>query len=75
LLPTCQALARDMLSCVPEVTRRYKSVIDAGYADTFARGLAIESDAAREHARGVSRETLAARRAAVQQRGREQSKA
>src|SRR5262249_56634240 len=35
LLPTCEALARDMLSCVPEVVRRYKQVIDSGYAETF----------------------------------------
>jgi enoyl-CoA hydratase len=74
LLPTCQALARDMLSCVPEVMRRYKQIIDAGYADTLGRGLAIESDAARAHARTVTAEMLAARRAGVQQRGREQSK-
>ena len=72
LLPACDALARDMLSCVPDVVRRYKQVIDAGYADTFARGLAIESEASRAHARGLTPETLAARRAGVQQRGREQ---
>ena len=75
LLPTCHALARDMLSCVPNVLRRYKQVIDAGYAETFAGGLAVEAAAAREHARGLTPELLAARRTAVQQRGREQSKA
>lgn len=74
LLPTCHALARDMLSCVPAVMRRYKQVIDAGYADTFAHGLAIEAEASRDHARSLTPEQLAARRAAVQQRGREQSK-
>ncbi len=74
LLPTCHSVARDMLSCVPDVVRRYKQVIDAGYADTFARGLAIESEASRAHARSLTPELLAARRAAVQQRGREQSK-
>ena len=74
LLPTCDALARDMLSCVPDVMRRYKQVIDAGYAETFARGLAIESEASRAHARSLTPETLAARRAGVQQRGREQSR-
>jgi enoyl-CoA hydratase len=73
LLPTCDAVARDMLSCVPDVMRRYKQVIDEGYAETFARGLVIESEASRSHARSVTSETLAARRAAVQQRGREQS--
>src|SRR5262249_22428864 len=74
LLDTCHAVARDMLSCAPEGMRRYKHVIDAGYADTSARGLAIESEASRAHARGVTPEALAARRAAVQQRGREQSR-
>jgi enoyl-CoA hydratase len=74
LLSTCHALARDMLSCVPEVMRRYKRVIDDGYAETFARGLALESEASRAHARSVTPELLAARRAGVQQRGREQSR-
>jgi enoyl-CoA hydratase len=74
LLPACHALARDMLSCVPEVIRAYKRVIDDGYAETFARGLALESEASRSHARGVTSEQLAARRASVQQRGREQSR-
>jgi len=74
LLPTCHALARDMLSCVPDVLRRYKQVIDAGYADTFARGLAIEADASRAYAGSLTPELLAARRAGVQQRGREQSR-
>jgi enoyl-CoA hydratase len=74
LLPTCQALARDMLSCVPEVMQRYKQVINDGYAETFARGLALEAEASRAHARGLTPELLAARRAGVQQRGREQSR-
>ncbi|MBX3026342.1 enoyl-CoA hydratase [bacterium] len=73
LLPTCQALAQDMRSCVPDVMRAYKRVIDAGYAETFARGLAIESETARDHARGLTPEVLAARRAGVQSRGRQQS--
>jgi enoyl-CoA hydratase len=75
LLPTCHGLARDMLSCVPDVLRRYKRVIDAGYAETFARGLAIEADASRAYAASLTPELLAARRAGVQQRGREQAKA
>jgi len=74
LLPTCEALARDMLSCVPDVLRRYKQVIDAGYAETFGRGLAIEAEASRDYARTLTPEVLGARRAGVQQRGREQSR-
>jgi enoyl-CoA hydratase/carnithine racemase len=73
LLPACRALARDMLSCVPEVLRAYKHVIDAGYATTFADGLRLETEANREHARRLTPADIAARRAAVQARGRTQS--
>lgn len=74
LLPTCRALAADMRSCVPDVMRAYKRVIDAGYAESFGRGLALESEASRAHARSLTPEVLAARRAGVQARGRDQSK-
>ena len=74
LLPTCRQLATDMLSCVPEVMRGYKRVIDQGYATTLSEGLRIESQASLDQVRGVSAETLAARRASVQQRGRTQSR-
>lgn len=73
LLPTCRALAQDMRSCVPDVMRAYKRVIDQGYAETFARGLAIENETSRAHARSLTPEVLAARRAGVQSRGRAQS--
>jgi enoyl-CoA hydratase len=72
LLPTCRALARDMLSCDPTLMRAYKRVIDDGYAATFADGLRLENDASRAHARSLTPETIAARRAGVQARGREQ---
>lgn len=74
LLPTCRALAADMRSCEPEVMRAYKRVIDAGYAETFGRGLVLESETSRAHARSLTPEVLAARRAGVQSRGRDQSK-
>jgi enoyl-CoA hydratase len=74
LLPTCRALAADMMSCVPEVMRRYRGVIDEGFAATFGEGLQIEARASREHARQVTPEMLAARRSDVQSRGRRQSK-
>jgi enoyl-CoA hydratase/carnithine racemase len=72
LLPTCRALARDMLSCDPTVMRAYKRVIDDGYARTFAEGLKLESDASRAHARTLTADAIATRRAGVQARGREQ---
>lgn len=72
LLPTCRALARDILSCDPIVMRAYKRVIDEGFAQSFADGLRIESDAARAHARTLTAESIATRRAGVQARGRQQ---
>ncbi|MDX2170562.1 MAG: enoyl-CoA hydratase [Deltaproteobacteria bacterium] len=73
LLPACRALAADMRSCEPAVMRAYKRVIDAGYAESFGRGLQIEQEAARAHARTITPQGVASRRAAVQARGRTQS--
>jgi enoyl-CoA hydratase len=73
LLPTCRALARDMASCVPEVMRGYKRLIDAGAGMHLPDALAFERSAAIESARAVSSATLASRREAVTQRGREQA--
>ncbi len=74
LLPACRALARDMQSCDPEVVRGYKRVIDRGFAETFADGLRTEADANQAHARALTPERIAARREAVQARGRAQSR-
>jgi len=74
LLPACHALAQDMLSCVPDVMRTYKRVIDAGYAQSFADGMRVEAEASRAFARSVTPEVLQARRAGVQARGRAQTK-
>lgn len=74
LLPTCQALARDMLSCDPVVLRSYKKVIDDGFAATFADGMRIEAEASRKHASAVTPDAIAKRRAGVQERGRAQSR-
>jgi enoyl-CoA hydratase/carnithine racemase len=74
LLPACRALARDMLSCDPEVLRGYKRVIDEGYATTFGEGLRLEQTRNRAHAASVTPEKIAARRAQVQSRGRAQTK-
>lgn len=73
LLPTCRVLAKDMLSCVPEMVRSMKQVIDDGYAASLADGLTIEHDAWAEHARTVTPESIAERRSNIQQRGRNQS--
>ena len=73
LVPTCRALANDMLSCVPEMLRSMKRVINTGYAQTLHDGLQIEATVWREQVRGVTPDDIAARREGVQQRGRAQS--
>ena len=74
LRPTCRALARDMLSCDPTVLRAYKRVIDEGYGTTLREGLNVEAAASRAHVASVTPEQIAARRRAVQERGRAQTK-
>jgi enoyl-CoA hydratase len=73
LLPTCRALAADVLSCVPEVVREYKRVIGDGFATTLREGLELETTANRAQAAMLTPEQIAARRRSVQDRGRSQS--
>lgn len=72
LLPVCRQLAVDMLSCDPPSLRRYKEMIDRGYAGTLADGLELEQRLSREHLEGVTPDAVAARRREVQGRGRRQ---
>lgn len=74
LLPVCRALAKDMLSCESDVLRKYKKLIDDGYAETFREGLRLEAEQNRAHAKTLTPELLEARRGGVQARGREQTK-
>jgi len=72
LLPTCRALARDMASCVPEVLRGYKRLIDVGYGMSLSEALAFERRAGIESARAASSAEISRRRDGVQRRGRDQ---
>jgi enoyl-CoA hydratase len=72
LLPTCRALAKDVLSCVPDAVRGIKRQIDDGYATTLADGLRLESERSREHAKTVSPANVGERRRSIQERGRSQ---
>lgn len=74
LLPTCQALAAQIASCVPNVLKGYKRLIDAGFAMHLPDALRYEKDAAIESAKQISAAIIAARREGVFVRGREQSK-
>ncbi|MGE4608446.1 MAG: enoyl-CoA hydratase [Myxococcota bacterium] len=75
LLDCCRSLAEDMLSCVPDVLRGYKQVIDAGFAGGLGEGLEMERRVSREHARSVTPEQVSKRRKGVQSRGRSQENA
>ena len=74
LVPTCRALARDMLSCDRATLLAVKRVYDEGYRVTLSEGLRIEGRVSTEHARAVRPEQVAARRRGVQERGRSQSR-
>jgi enoyl-CoA hydratase len=74
LLPTCRQLARDIVSTDPKTRSEIKRSMDAGWHATLEQGLAIELEASQAHSRSEVRpEKVAARRAAIQTRGREQS--
>ena len=73
LLPTCEALARDMLSCIPEAMRQYKRMIDRGFDLALGDAMTYEVEVSRMH-RSPPPEDVAARRAAIQERGRNQAK-
>jgi enoyl-CoA hydratase len=72
LLPTCRALAHDMMSCHPHTMRAYKALIDSGFGMPFADAIRLERETSLEHAKQVRPEDIAARRSAIQERGRRQ---
>lgn len=70
LLDSARALARDMLSTLPEMLPRYKAVINDGYALAFGDGLALEKSRSREFNAAVAADAVEQRREAVRQRNR-----
>ena len=68
LLPQARALARDMLSVIPEMLVSYKRVIDDGYAASFGDGMAIEAERARAANVHVRADQIEQRREAVRAR-------
>ena len=74
LLPTCKALARDIISTDPATRNEIRRIMDQGWYSTLGEGLAIEQEANRAHAqRELTPDKVAARRAGIQARGRSQS--
>lgn len=73
LLPTCRALAADMLSLDPAMLVAYKRAIDEGYALGFGDAMAYEARVALEFNAAVAPAAVEARRKAVLERGRQQA--
>lgn len=73
LLPTCKALAADMLSCDRRTMLGYKRLIDEGFGMPFAEAMAMEARVSLESAATVTAEAVAERREAVRERGRSQT--
>lgn len=74
LMPTCRALAKDIISCPPDMVRKYKRLIDDGFGMTYSDAMKLEAKVFIEHALQVSAKAVAARREAIMDRGREQKK-
>lgn len=72
LVPDALALARDMLSTIPDMLVRMKRVIDEGYAMPFGEALAHESRTSGEYQRTIRAEDIEERRRAVIARGQGQ---
>lgn len=70
LLHDARQLARDMLSCVPEMLPRYKAIIEDGFALAFGEGMKLEQSRSREFNAGVGAGAIESRREAVRARNR-----
>jgi len=72
LMPAALQLAAQMADIDGDMLVTYKAMIDDGYDLSLSAGLALEHDRSVVHNREVTPEMVAARRAAVQARGRNQ---
>lgn len=72
LMPTCRALAEDMLTTEPESLVAYKRMIDEGYGETLSAGIRVEAKISKAHIESVAPEAVEARRREIQKRGRSQ---
>ncbi|MEE2677419.1 MAG: enoyl-CoA hydratase [Myxococcota bacterium] len=73
LLPTCRALAKDMLSCQPDALRDYKQLIDEGFDMNYGDAIRHEAAVSRGSQNAIRSEDVAERRAGIQRRGRDQA--
>ncbi len=74
LLSTTTSLATDMVSCVPQILKQYKRLINDGYSMLPADALKYEEKLGIESAKSASAAMVAMRKNDVIKRGREQNK-
>lgn len=73
LMPQSLALARDMLSVIPEMLTAYKRLIDDGFGRTLGDGLALEKERSRAWAATFAVTDIGRRREGMSARARAQS--
>jgi len=73
LLPSAQALMREMLEIDADMLRTYKKLINDGHGLSFAEGLALEEKTARAEAERTATSDVARRSSDIVRRGRQQS--
>ena len=74
LLPHCQKLAEDICSADPATLKEVHRLIDFGWRNTVAEGLAEEKLASNQHKDHLTADYLEERRIEVVTRGREESR-
>ncbi|MBA3029305.1 MAG: enoyl-CoA hydratase [Desulfobacteraceae bacterium] len=74
LLPTCEAIANDILSCPQDMVQAYKKLIDDGFQVSFGEGIALEREVNYAQFKTVKSEAIAQRREGILERGRKQKK-
>ena len=70
LVPAALQMAEDMTKTQPVLLKKYKALIDDGYAMPFGDALKEEIRRSAEHAESVSAESVEEARKAVTERGR-----
>jgi enoyl-CoA hydratase len=70
LLDAARALARDMLSTVPEMLVQYKAIIEDGFALPFGEAMQLEKQRSQNFNARVGAEAIEARREVVRARNR-----
>lgn len=72
LLPAAKRLAHDIASCDPDMVRRYKALIDDGFAAAYGEAMALELERSTQDNAAVTADSVAQRREGVLARGRSQ---